>query len=272
MTTRFNTCKTRAAMAGAFVALACPAGGHAADAISTDRPDFVESSDVVGAGRVQIETGYVSERNVADGVKSHTRSTPTLLRIGISDALELRVETDGYVRSSTQALASGATRRERGYSDVSLGVKWRMQEADESAGSPGVAWLAHVDVDSGSSAFRGQGLRPSLRAVAEWELPHEVSVGVMPGLFVDRTAAGKRFVGGILAVTVAKAFTPVWRGYVELAGHQLASKRNGGSVVTFDVGVTCLVTDSLQLDFSVARGLTADSPDRQWGVGASFRF
>lgn len=272
MLTRFNNCNTWAAFAGALGALACAAAAQAADAISTDRPDFVESSDVVGAGRVQIETGYASERHEADGVRSRTRTTPTLLRVGVGDALELRVETDGHVRSTTQDLASGATRRERGYSDASLGLKWHMQEGEENAGRPGIAWLAHIDVDSGSSAFRGQGLRPSLRAVAEWELPHEMSIGVMPGIYVDRNGSGKRFVGGILAVTVAKAFTPVWRGFVELAGQQLVAKKNGGSVVTFDAGVTWLVSDAFQLDVSVARGLTTDSPDRQWGVGASFRF
>lgn len=271
MTAAHHGLKT-VAVVGALAALACPLAAHAGEAISTDRPDFVESSDVVGRGRFQIETGYVSERNATGGIKSRAQTTPTLLRYGVSDTLELRVETDGFVRSRSQDPASGSTVRERGFSDVSLGMKWHMQDADEKAGTPSLAWLLHVDIDSGSRAFRGQGLRPSLRVVAEWDLPNDFSVGVMPGLVLDRNAEGKRFVAGILAVTLAKELAPRWHGFVELAGQQLASRRNGGSVVSFDTGVAYLVTDSLQLDFSVARGLTTYSPDLQWGVGVSLRF
>jgi len=260
-----------AATFGACAALACTLA-FAEEAISTDRPDFVESSEVVGRGHLQIETGFSSERNEADGIKTRLRSTPTLLRIGVSEAIELRVETDGYARSSTHETATGTTVHERGFSDVSLGAKWHMQDGDEATGAPGIAWLAHVDVDSGSPAFRGQGLRPSLRAVAEWELPQDFSIGVMPGLLLDKREDGGRYVAGIFAVTLGKSWSSDWRSFIELAGQQLASKKNGGSVVTFDAGVTYLVNQSLQLDASFSRGLTADTPDFQWGVGLSIRF
>jgi hypothetical protein len=243
-----------------------------AEAISPDRPDFVESSDVVGKGHVQIETGFQSERDSASGIKTRTRTTPTLLRIGLNDALEFRVETDGLTLARSTDSALGASSTQRGWADVSLGLKWHVQDGDEEKGTPSMAWLAHVDLDTGSSAFRGQGVRPSLRFVAEWELPHEISVGVMPGIAMDRNADGKRFVVGMFAVTVSKAWTPAWHTFVELAGQQLAAKRNGGSVVTFDTGATYLVNDSLQVDVSLSRGLTPEAPDFQWGVGASFRF
>ena len=243
-----------------------------ADAISTDRPDVVESSDVVGRGRVQIETGFQSERDVDGGFRTRTRTTPTLLRIGIQDALELRLETDGLTLSRSDGAAPAAGSSQRGWSDVALGVKWHVQDGDEGNGVPGMAWLLHLDADTGSSAFRGQGIRPSLRFVGEWELAHEMSVGVMPGLVLDRNAEGRRFVAGILAVTLGKGWTPAWRSFVELAAQQIASKRNGGSVVTFDAGATYLVNDALQLDVSLSRGLTREAPDLAWGVGASFRF
>lgn len=238
--------------------------------IATDRPDFVESSDVVGKGRVQIETGFASERNSANGVRSRMAVTPTLLRLGFNDTLEFRVESDGFTRSSSTD-ASG-TQRARGTADAALGLKLHMQDGDDATGKPGVAWLLHVDIDSGSGAYRGQGLRPSLRGVAEWELPHGLSFGVMPGIAVDKNDTGQRFAAGIFAVTLGKEWSPTWKTFVELAGQQLTSKKNGGSVVTFDAGVTHLLTDSLQLDFSIARGLTAESPDLQWGVGISVRF
>lgn len=257
---------------GAGIYLSGSLAAGAAEPISTDRPDFVESSDVVGAGHIQIETGFSSERNNADGIRSRTRSTPTLVRLGVSENLELRIETDGHIRSQERDQASGLTQRERGFADASLGLKWHVRDGDEASGTPGIAWLAHLDLDSGSRPFRGQGVRPSLRAVAEWDLPNDFSVGVMPGVVVDRRADGKRYAAGILAVTLGKAWTPSWRTFVEVAGQQLASRRNGGSVVTFDTGVTYLVNDAMQLDFAVSRGLNSTSPDWQWGAGVSFRF
>lgn len=260
--------------AAAALAAACafsPLAARAADEpIASDRPDFVESSDVVGAGRVQIETGFSSERQKADGTRSRLSLTPTLLRLGFNEVLEFRVETDGFARSRVDD--AGGSQRERGFSDGALGLKWHLQDGDEAAGKPGMAVLVSVDVDSGSRAFRGQGLRPALRGVAEWELPHDFSIGVMPGIALDRNDEGKRFAYGLLAVTLGKQFAPAWSGFVELAGQQLASQKNGGSVVTFDTGVTWLVNDSLQVDLSVMRGLTTESPDFQWGVGFSFRF
>jgi hypothetical protein len=65
------------------------------DKIVTDRPDFVESSDVVGKGRFQVETALEIERNRNAGIKERTTFTPTLLRVGISENWELRMETDG---------------------------------------------------------------------------------------------------------------------------------------------------------------------------------
>ena len=257
---------------GVCACLLNPFSAIAEEGIVTDRPDVAESSAVVGRGHFQIETSFVSERDKADGLKTTRQSTPTLLRLGVSESVELRVESDGFARARTQNSSTGATQRERGFSDASLGVKWHTQEGNEAQGTPSMAWLLHADLDSGSAGFRGQGLRPSLRFVAEWELPNEVSVGVMPGVMLDRNAQGGRFASGILAVTVGKAWTPEWRGYVELAGLQLASRRNGGSIVSFDAGVAWLVSPSMQLDASFSRGLNATAPDFQWGIGLSVRY
>ncbi|MGY4830010.1 transporter [Sphaerotilaceae bacterium SBD11-9] len=261
-----NTLKALALCASLCAATSAFAG----DVIATDRPDFVESSDVVAPGRFQIETSLSAERNSGDGVKTKTYSTPTLLRFGLLEALELRVESDGFVRATTEANGSSLT--ERGFADASVGVKWHMQDGDDATGRPGIGWLLHFDLDSGSAAFRGQGVRPSVRAVFEWDLPGSSSVGVMPGFVVDKNEAGDRFTAGILAVVLGKDFTPEWHGFVELAGRQIASVKNGGSVVTFDAGASYLVSDSVQVDLSFARGLTSYSADWQYGVGLSIRF
>ena len=251
----------------------CQSLVRADEAITTDRPDFVESSDVVGKGRFQLETGFGWERSVdSPGIKRKSLSTPTLLRFGVSDDVELRLETDGYSRTRSEDAATSAVTRERGYADLSLGVKWHMQDGDEATGRPAIAWLLHMDVDSGSGPFRGNGIRPSLRVVGEWELPGGLSAGAMGGVVVDRNNEGRRFVTGILALTVAKSWTQEFRTFVELAGQRIAPTRNGGSVVTFDVGAAYLLDKSMQIDVAMSRGLTRQSPDLQFTTGLSIKF
>lgn len=253
----------------ALCAGAAPAQA-AEEPIATDRPDFVESSDVVGKGRFQIETSVAYEKDEHDGVSDLLRSTPTLLRIGVSEDIELRFETDGALRLVSQE--AGVTTRERGYADLAIGAKWHVQDGDEATGKPGIAWLLHIDADSGSSAFRGQGWRPSLRMVAEWDLPKGYALGVMPGVFAERDELGGHYVGGIFAVVVGKSFSDKARGFIEFSGQQFAAQRHGGQVLTADTGVAYLLTNSVQIDTAVSWGLNKNTPDFGWTVGLSARF
>ncbi|RZL35930.1 MAG: transporter [Rubrivivax sp.] len=251
------------------LALASPAWAED-EPIATDRPDFVESSDVVGKGRVQIETSLAWERDRFGGTKARLSSTPTLLRIGLADTWELRLETDGRLRLRSEE--AGMTTRARGWSDLSVGIKWHQRDGDEEAGTPGLGWLLHVDMDSGSGAFRGQGLRPSLRFVAEWEFAGGWSAGLMPGIYRDRNEDGGHFTGAILAGVVGKSLTEQLRAFVEVSGQQLTSARNGGSVVTLDAGLAYLLDRNLQVDMAVSRGINRNAPDLGWTIGLSARF
>lgn len=263
--------KTHAALLPGLLALAIALPALADDEpITTDRPDFVESSDVVGKGRFQLETSLAWERDRTGGVRTRLASTPTLLRIGVGETWELRFETDGRLRLRTED--AGVTTRERGWSDLSVGVKWHQRDGNEETGTPGLGWLLHVDMDSGSGAFRGQGLRPSLRMVAEWEFAGGWSAGVMPGLYRDRDESGRHFVGAILAGVVGKSLTDQLRAFVELSGQQLASNRHGGSVVTLDAGLAYQLERNLQLDVAMSRGINRNAPDLGWTVGLSARF
>jgi hypothetical protein len=256
-----------------FVALALGLAPRVrAEAMVTDRPDFVESSEVVGPRRVQIETGLDFDRDDAAGLRSRGRGTPLLLRIGLDERFELRVETDGARRQDQRDPATGLRIRQSGIADTALGVKWHNQKGDEDTGRPSTAWLLHVELPTGDHAFRGQGWRPSLRYVAEWDLPDEVSLGVMPGVLLDKDESGDRFASGMFAITVGKDLPGGWHGFVELAAQQLASPRHGGNVFTFDTGVAWSLTDDLQVDASLAAGLNRNATDLVWGVGLSVRF
>jgi len=246
-----------------------PARAHAGEEINTDRPDFVESSEIVP--HVQIEAGFENTLDKRDGRQTRTLTTPTLLRIGLSQVFELRLESDGFTDATATDAAGGQRVHEQGLSDAAVGLKWRVLEGDE-AGRPSVAWLADVEMPSGTTAFRGRGWRPLLRLVSEWDLPHEFTLGVMPGIGLDRTDAGAEFADGLFAVTLGNGFAPRWDAFVEVAAQQIAARRHGGNVVTFDTGVARRVTADIQLDAALFVGLTHEAPALSWGLGASWRF
>jgi hypothetical protein len=260
-------------VAGVVIAMLSVNSAFAAEPderIATDRPDFVESADVVGTGVFQLETSIAFERNTQQGANLRTWTTPTLLRYGISKTLELRLETDGFTHQTASGIG-GQNDLQSGMSDTSLGVKWHLSDGDDK-GSAATALLLHVDLDSGSSAFRRNGTAVSLRGVAEWELPGDSSLGLMGGVVFDRDETGERFQSGILAVTFSKPLADNVRGFVELAGRSLTEQRFGGNVITFDTGVTYAVGKDMQWDVSAAFGLNKETPDYAVGIGFSIRF
>jgi hypothetical protein len=240
------------------------------DNIVTDRPDFVESSNVVGKGRFQIETSFALERNNANGLRDRVTSMPSLIRIGLTDNVELRVETDGPTVARSSSIASGQSQTRRGMADLSIGAKWHV--ADASGSSPSLGLLAHLDLPSGAAPFRGDGVRPSLRLAAEWELPAELSFGVMPGLIVDRDAQGRRFAGAIFGIVVGKSWNEQLRTFIEVAMPQITRAEHGGTQATLDVGTAFLISKRVQVDAALSRGLNNNTADLSWTVGLSVKY
>lgn len=242
----------------ALLLLAACTSAHAEDAISPDRPDFTNGPDVVAAGRFQIETSGAWQK---DG-STRLRATPTLLRLGVGHELELRLETDGALRLNDPK-ASG-----RG--DLAVGFKWQMQDGDE--GKPGLGWLLEVKTPTGSGPFKGQGLRPTLSFLAQWELPGGYSLGTMAGLVTDRNDADQRYTAGLLSASLGIPLGEKLHGFAEIAGQQITSNRNGGNVVTAGTGLAWQLTNDAQFDAAVFRGLNHNTPDWAWTVGLSLRF
>ncbi len=246
------------------------AASDEAEPISTDRPDFVESSNVVGKGRFQIETGLAVDRFKQAPLNIRTTTTPTLLRLGVSDEWELRLETDGRTWLHSRDQTNQTNFSQRGYSDLAVGTKWHLQ--DQQEGIPSIGVLAHVDLPSGSAEFKGKGARPSLRVVYEWELPNDLSLGVEHGLLYDNTDQGKRFASGIFGITLAKSWTEQFRTFVEFAAPQITKTTYGGTLASLDVGAAYLLSNDIQLDTTVTRGLNRRTADWTWGIGISLRF
>lgn len=246
----------------------CAAGAQAQDVIESGRPDFVESSTVVGKGRFQLEAGLQYERDRNRAGRERVLSTPTVLRFGVADTVELRVETEG--RMNRHVGAGGGRSTDAGYGDTTLALGWHLIDA---AGSrPSVGLLASAEFDSGSRAFRGEGVRPALRVIGEWTLPNGMALGVMPGIGVERDGEGAaRYRYGLFGIVLAKGFGERLRGIVEVALPHIAPSRHGGTEASFDVGAAYLLSKDVQLDAMLSRGLNSRTPDVAFTVGLSIR-
>jgi hypothetical protein len=251
-----------------FVSLACllagvfavPAARADDDAINPDRPNVANSSQVVGNRRVQLETGVQWDRQRDPDAHVRTLTTPTLLRIGVADALELRVETDGRTIEHASAPGTGAHTVSAGWADISAGVKWHV--ADQDGMRPSVGVIAEVALPTGSAALRGNGFRPAVELPVEWDLGHDWSLGVMPGVVRDSDATY-----GVFAASVGKAFSERLHGFAEVAAPQIGH----GTQTLVDAGVAWLVNKDCQIDAMVVHGLNRQTPGLSLAFGISVR-
>jgi hypothetical protein len=249
--------------------LALPAARADDDTINPDRPDVAESSQVVGAHRVQLEAGLQWDRQRDLDAHVRTLTTPTMLRIGLSDALELRLETEGRTIEHASDPATGVHTVDAGWSESAASVKWHI--AGQDGMRPSIGLIAGVALPVGSKALRGTGFRPSLNLPADWDLGNDWSLSVMPGVGRDSDDAGSHYTYGVFAAALGKAFSERLHGFAELAAPRIARATHGGTQTVADAGVTWLVNRNCMLDAMVVHGLNRNTPDLSLAFGISVR-
>jgi hypothetical protein len=261
----------RAALLGATLLLALSTCALAAEnaAIVTDRPGYADSSQVVGKSRFQVESSVAVERDNNDSIKYRTFSTPFLLRYGVSDTVEIRYESDGRLVQRARDSLTGFSQTERGYADSTLGLKWHFM--DQRGNAPSSALLLNADLGTGSKQFRGEGVRPFAKVAMEWDLPADYSIGITPGIGLDRNESGGHFANAQFNISLGKSLTDRLHGFIEVASPRIAKARNGGTQMAVDTGVSYLLSNSVQIDTAIVRGLNHKTPETMLAVGLSFK-
>ena len=238
------------------------------------RVDFLDSPAVIGLGQWQFDPAFPSLPGPHEHGGSSFASRFAALDVPVnpSQTMQLRAAASGTAVEPPLETANDRLRRLRGFTDVSLGAQWRVRGGD-AGWLPGVAWLADVETTMGSPAFRDRNFRPSLRATAQWELPQELSLGVMPGVYRDRGDDGRHFAAGVLAVTLGKSWTPRLQSFVELAGQCLSRAQADASLLNVDTGVAFVASKTLQVDMVVSRSLSGSASQQvRGGLSVSSRF
>lgn len=223
----------------------------------TDRPDFTESSDVVGRGVLQIETGITLEE--PDPSVRQVTLPQLLVRIGLGSRVELRLASDGYV---SQSLAeAGGRHRHSGRSDIEVGAKVKLIDADRAGFD--LALIPAISLPTASADFGSHGYDPGVKLTVARDLPREF--GLSANLNTASVTEGDgRVWSREASVSLGHALTGPFGAYWEAYG----SFDRGGCDCTLNTGVTMALGANRQVDVEVGRGVSGDA--RGWFVGLGF--
>ena len=208
--------------------------------VSTDGPTISRSSHVVGRGEVVFEANY-SFCSTRDG-NANLHTTPLILRHGVSDEIELRLESNGLCWQDI----------DRGYADVGLGVRYEFEPS----------WAVDVIlmVPVGSSAFRSEGVVPFVG------LAHDQTLGELDSLGFN---AGLTFKSGGQTESI---FTMVYSRMVSEDVSWFGEIAVIGADVRVDTGLQIWTSPNFVINLAVLRGLSGGGQDWGGSVGFGARF
>ena len=221
------------------------------DPIVTDRPDFTESSSVVPAGTLQIESGLTFQRFPGGSVLS---GPELLMRKSVGSKSEVRLGLPDY----SLLRANGA--RAAGWSDIYLGAKFQIGPL---ANGDGLALIPAISVPSGNDDFSTGSLDPELKVCWSRELNEEWAVsGMLYGLWT--TENGRRT--GVLQTTLSfgRRLSEKTAAFFEYAGTFQRSRPDHLA----HIGMTFQPDSNRQWD--IHAGVPVSGPDRLPFIAAGY--
>lgn len=238
-----------------------------ADVISTDRPDFTESSKTVGKGRIQLESGYTYSRNRQSDVQNQHSFPEALFRIGLwADWLELRI---GQNYSSTQYSTSSVS----GLDDLYLGFKLGFTEQKEFL--PETALILQTTVPTGPPGLTAGKTLPGINYLFGWDvIPDLLTAGGSFQFDVAATERGQTYLEVAQSFTVGYAITEKLNSYLEVYGIEPCGAREPdvGPVYYLNGGFSYKFTPNFQYDIRAGVGLNKQSDDFFVGSGFAVRY
>jgi hypothetical protein len=242
-----------------------PAPVKTDEPLSTDRPDFTESSTTVGRGVFQLEAGYTFVSDDEDGVSTRAHSFPEpLLRVGIlADWLEARVAWNWVDERVADDSASGSE-------DLYLGFKLAM--TPQQGFLPEMALIPQMTVPTGSDDFTADKVLPGVNWIYAWEITDSLSTAgsTQFNQAIDPTT-GDTYTEWAQSWTIAASLTDNFGTYAE---YFVLAPMNADSVVPenyFNGGFTYLFSDNIQWDIRGGVGLNNSAADYFLGTGLSVR-
>lgn len=229
--------------------------------IFTDRPTFSVGPGTIAKGHIQIETGYTfSFEDAHPNARTHT-FPETLLRIGLVENVELRVEWPNltYIDNGTNV---------DGFRD--LGVGFKVQVFQQQGFRPRLSFAGRLSIPTGNEAFSSDQLDPELRTILTYAFNERVELFGNVNI-AGPSSQGTRFVQVSSSLGLSATLRDHLSGFVEYFGlypRDVAS----GSANFLQTGFVYHLTYDIQLDARVGAGLNRGTDDVLTGAGVSWRF
>ena len=94
-----------------------------------------------------------------------------------------------------------------------------------------------------------------------WDFPHDLTLGLMPGIKYDAGEDGHRFTSGILGAVLNTRLTERSRAFFEASATQLAHARDGGVLADWNVGAAYLLRRETQIGFRAGIAANRNTPN-----------
>jgi len=231
-------------------------GTVAQETLITDRPDQTESPNAVGVGELQIESGLLFQRSQLSPQISEQRSVyPTnLFRIGLAKKLELRIVNEVV----SYKIVNNATGEEvlsvSGTENLQLGFKYQISESDSRTI---IGVMAHAILPTGSEGISNELSGIFSRINISHDLDDKRNISANFGYnnyeysFDDGVQSSS---DGEFSYTLVygRGLTNKLGVYIESFGEYVEFEDWSNNM---DAGMTYLINNNIQLDYSFGWGL-----------------
>jgi hypothetical protein len=266
---RANRAKKRGTVGTLFRWSFDPAEGEVAqpdEALISDRPDFTESSTVVGLGVLQVESGYTYtfDRDGASRAIGHSYPE-TLFRYGIlANWLEFRLGQN-VAESDVDGIKA------RGAEDLYLGCKIGL--TPQVGWRPEMAIVPQMTVPTGSSSTTSGEVLAGLNWLYSWDLSERISTAgsTQFNRALDETT-NSSYTEWAQSWTIGYGLTEKLGGYTEYFGFFPSGADTARTQHYFNGGFTYSFSNDIQWDIRAGKGLNAAADDYFVGTGLVLRF
>lgn len=244
----------------AMAALLAGMGSAQADTPAFDRPGIAFSVTTLPAGTVSWEQGLPDlNRDRAEGITQTEYSAGSLLRVGLTENLELQVGHAAF--NVLRTTGAGGSLRKHGAGDTSFALKMALPSLGQQ-----LEWalLGSATLATGNAAFSAGDTAYALGATLEWSLDERSALAFYANV---ETLEGETTLS--LSPSYSVALNDDLGLFAE-AGY--TRTRHLPDDVVAGGGVTWMVAPTVQLDLSANVGLTSESTDLQAGFGVSVFF
>ena len=244
------------------------------DPITTERPDFTNSSRTIGRNRIQLESGYTftSDGRGAARVNSHS-FLEALVRVGVfADWFEIQVG-QGILSTRTPDPADPAgVNLQTGPQDLYLASKFALTKQDGIL--PETAVTLQVTLPTGSREQGANKVLPGLLLLYSWDvIPDRISLAGS-SVFANTEEDDRGYFSYAQSLSVGYTVTKRLSAYTECFAifPSGATPTQVGPEYYYNGGLLYQVTPNFQLDARFGVGLNEHADDFFTGVGFAIRY